>query len=124
MITIDEFEIILEKLAEELPKAFYKDLNLGIIIEESYKIHPKSADIPLYIMGEYHISQIGRGIIIYYGSFEKCYGFSSEDSLTRQMRKVLRHEFRHHMESLSGLRDLEIIDKLELEKMTGISSDD
>ena len=124
MITIDQFEIILENLAEELPKAFFKDLNLGIIIEEDYKLHPASAGKPLYIMGEYRVSQSGRGIVIYYGSFEKCYGGCSEEDLTDKMRGVLRHEFRHHMESLSGLRDLEIIDKMELEKMTGIKSKD
>ncbi len=125
MITIDQFEIILDHLAEELPKAFFKDLNLGIVIEENCKMHPNStAETPLYIMGEYQTSQSGRGIVIYYGSFEKCYGSCSEEPLTRHMRKVLRHEFRHHMESLSGMRDLEIIDKMELEKMTGIPAKD
>ena len=32
------------------------------------------------------------------------------------MRKTLRHEFRHHLESLSGLRDLEVQDELELHR--------
>ena len=125
MITIDQFEIILNNLAEELPKAFFKDLNLGIVIEEGYKTHPSSTpEKPLYIMGEYRTSRTGKGIVIYYGSFEKCYGFLSEESLINEMRRVLRHEFRHHMESLSGMRDLEIIDKMELEKMTGVLSKD
>ena len=34
----------------------------------------------------------------------------NEDELTEEMRKVLRHEFRHHVEGRAGVRDLEVWD--------------
>jgi len=123
MIDIESFETILNELSEELPVAFYDELNLGIVISENEKIHPKSAASPLYILGEYRHDMVGRGIVIYFGSFMQCYGGASEQVLRQKMRETLRHEFRHHMESRAGLRDLEIIDKMEIEAMTGQKSD-
>lgn len=119
MIDIDTFERILDSLAEEIPREFYDELNLGIVISEETKHHPEETGSPLYIMGEYQINSAGRGIVIYYGSFKAAYSHLSEEELTKEMRKVLRHEFRHHMENRSGLRDLEIIDQMNLAKMTG-----
>jgi hypothetical protein len=34
--------------------------------------------------------------------------------MTVKVREVLRHEFRHHLEGLSGLRDLEVEDDIFL----------
>ena len=56
-----------------------------------------------------------RYIVIYYGSFERVYGYLSDEALKKQMEKTLRHEFRHHMESRAGLRDLEIADRMQME---------
>lgn len=38
----------------------------------------------------------------------------SDEELRVQIRKVLLHEFRHHLESLAGERDLELEDAAEL----------
>ena len=54
--------------------------------------------------------------MLYYGSFSRVFRRLSPEALERQMRKTLRHEFRHHLESLSGLRDLEVQDELELHR--------
>ncbi len=117
MITIDTFEALLEELAEEIPKPFYEELNGGICVSESAKLHPKAKAKDLYVMGEYHNHPVlGKYIMIYYGSFKKVYPTLSEDILREKLRATLRHEFRHHMESRSGMRDLEIIDSMELEK--------
>ena len=59
---------------------------------------------------------MGRAIYIYYGSFKAVFGTLPEAELRREMDKTLRHEFRHHLESLSGLRDLEVQDELELHR--------
>ena len=67
-------------------------------------------------MGEYIVSQAGRMIKIYYGSFERMYSWMDEEQLTEELREVLRHEFTHHIESLAGERGLEIKDEIQLQE--------
>lgn len=101
----------------QLPRDFYNELSQLIIIEEGVKYSPESrSEAPLYIMGEYCVTALGRGIRIYYGSFMLVYGALPEEALRKEMRRVLRHEFRHHLENLSGMRDLEILDAMELDE--------
>ena len=65
----------------------------------------------LYVMGQYRIDPaMGKYIVMYYGSFKRAYRHLDEDELTEEMRKVLRHEFRHHVEGRAGVRDLEVWD--------------
>ena len=112
MISIDEMEKMLDELASELPEEFYKELNGGIILLPETKFHNNKNADDLYILGEYHQEvSLGRYICIYYGSFLKVYGYLSKDKIRPQLRKVLRHEFRHHLESLAGERLLEIEDE-------------
>jgi len=111
MVTIDEAEIMLEEIAEELPKEFYNKLNGGILLLPDVKLHPARHADDLYIMGEYHRSMdMGRYIVIYYGSFERAYGHLSADNMREQLRKTLVHEFTHHIEGLAGEKGLEIKD--------------
>ncbi|MGL4606232.1 MAG: metallopeptidase family protein [Eubacteriaceae bacterium] len=117
MISIDRANEILDEIAEELPQDFYKELNGGIILSEETKIHPEARHHDLYIMGEYQRNHyIGRSIVIYYGSFSKMYAHRDEAFLREKLREVLLHEFTHHLESLAGLKDLEIEDALNLLK--------
>lgn len=103
MVSIDRFAEILDDVACEFPPEFFNRLNGGIQIDENAKRHPKAAQEELYILGEYCASrELGRSIQIYYGSFAQLYPHASEELLRMEMRKTLRHEFRHHMESLSG----------------------
>lgn len=103
---------ILDQLAEELPQEFYRDLSGGILLVPEEKKSPYGED--LRIMGEYIVSQAGRMIKIYYGSFEHMYSWMDEEALTEQLREVLRHEFTHHIESLAGERGLEIKDEQQI----------
>ena len=92
MISIDRFEEILSDLAEEI-------------------LHPEDRNGTLYVMGQYRIDPaMGKYIVMYYGSFKRAYRHLDEDELTEEMRKVLRHEFRHHVEGRAGVRDLEVWD--------------
>ena len=100
MISIDRFEEILSDLAEEIPQSFYEELNGGIVVEPGYLLHPEDRNGTLYVMY----------IVMYYGSFKRAYRHLDEDELTEEMRKVLRHEFRHHVEGRAGVRDLEVWD--------------
>ena len=115
MALIEEVQIILDEIAEELPAEIYKDLNGGIILLPQVKLHKKSVDDDLYVMGEYRNERIsGRYIIVYYGSVEKLYGNFSRNRLKNKLRSVIKHEFVHHLESMAGERHLEIEDERKL----------
>ena len=101
----------LSDLAEEIPQSFYEELNGGIVVEPGYLLHPEDRSGTLYVMGQYRIDPaMGKYIVMYYGSFKRAYRHLDEDELTEEMRKVLRHEFRHHVEGRAGVRDLEVWD--------------
>jgi len=108
MVDFDEVGLMLDEIAAELPKEFYKELNGGIILLPEVKKNRISGSNDLYIMGEYHRGGgLGRYIAIYYGSFERLYGHLTRDALKAQLAHTLKHEFTHHMESLAGERGLE-----------------
>lgn len=116
MATIEEVQIILDEIATEFPQDFYKDLNGGIVLLPKIKLHKKSVDDDLYVMGEYHYDRIsGRYIVVYYGSVDKLYGNLSSNKLKNKLRIVVKHEFLHHFESLAGERQLEIEDERQIQ---------
>jgi hypothetical protein len=115
MISIDEMQVMLDEIAMELPQEFYEDLNGGVVLLPEKKAHIKSTDGDLYILGEYNRSRtLGRYIAIYYGSFAELYGGLDRMHLKDKLTGTLKHEFRHHLESLSGERGLEIEDSRKL----------
>ena len=119
MIDIDEFYEILTEVCDELPEEFFRELHQGVVLEEGVKISPYARNEDLIIMGEYRRSQYGNQIAVYYGSFAKRFGNPDRDFLKDQIREVVRHEFRHHMENLGGMygRDsLEHEDKVNLKQ--------
>jgi predicted Zn-dependent protease with MMP-like domain len=112
MISIDEMEVLLDEISQELPEEFFKELNGGILLLPQKKMHEKSVDNDLYVLGEYHRDRnLGRYIAIYYGSFIKVHKSLSKEQLKEKLRHTIKHEFRHHLESLAGERGLEIEDK-------------
>ena len=114
-MTIEEAGHLLDALAEELPPEFYRELNGGILLDPKAKPHPDASG--LLIMGEYHVHPaLGRYIIIYYGSFARLYGGLPDSSWEGELRRTLRHEFTHHVESLAGVRDLERRDEDDMDR--------
>ena len=117
-ITFEEVGTMLDDIAEEIPKEFYRELNGGVFLLPETKMHPESAKNTadnLYILGEYHndrkgMGGLGRYIVIYYGSFIKLYACLRPEQQKEHLRRVLIHEFTHHLESLAGERGLEIKD--------------
>lgn len=111
MITIEEMQIMLDDIASEFPTEFFTELNGGIILLPETKRHDKSIG-DLFILGNYHRGgSLGRYITIYYGSFMRVYGHLTRDRIKDKLRSTVRHEFRHHIESLAGDDDLERIDR-------------
>ncbi len=110
-MTLDRFREITADMMDELPDVFFDELTGGVIVQEYAKPHPKGTGNDLYILGEYTRSpSMGKGITLYYGSFERMMSHLSEEQMTEKIREVLRHEFRHHIEGLAGVRDLEVED--------------
>lgn len=108
---------MLEEIVQTLPEVFFKDLNGGIHATQKEKLHKQAKNNDLWILGEYHNNKhLGRSIVIYYGSFIRLYGNRSHEFIKERLRKNVLHEFRHHLESLGGERDLEIEDKIFLKK--------
>jgi predicted Zn-dependent protease with MMP-like domain len=118
MPTIDEVMAMLNDISDEIPDAFYRELNGGVILLPEAKTHPESsAKDDLLILGEYHHDRpgLGRYITIYYGSFIRLYAHLNPSMQKEKLREVLLHEFTHHIESLAGERGLELKDAREME---------
>ena len=119
MIDIDDFFVLLTEVCDELPDDFFRELHQGVVLSEETKISPYARDDDLVIMGEYRSSRYGNQITLYYGSFDRNWHNCSREFIKDRLREVVRHEFRHHMENLSGMhgRDsLEHEDKVQLRK--------
>ena len=115
MISFEVFEDVTYEITDTFPEVFFRELNGGVMVRAGNPLHPAAEDHDLFILGEYHIDRyLGRFIVLYYGSFAQCYGTCSEEEIQVQIRKVLLHEFRHHLESLAGERDLEIEDAVNV----------
>ena len=116
MLTFEEVGDILDVIAEELPRDFFKDLNGGILLlPEACQDEGDSAH-DLYTLGEYVHDDMGRYIVIYYGSFAALYQGLPPEKLRKELKETLIHEFTHHLESLAGECGLEIEDELEMER--------
>ena len=113
-ITFEEFGTMLDCVAEKLPREIFVNLNGGINLIPEALPHPDGIN-KLYILGQYHYGgSLGRYISIYYGSFMQLYARSSREFLEKQLDRVLRHEFLHHLESMAGEKELEIQDAEQL----------
>ena len=115
MVSIDEMEVMINEIAKELPQEFFEYLNGGILLLPEAKIHNKSRSNDLYIMGEYHQDRMmGKFIKIYYGSFLRIYKNMNNEQLKDKLEGTIKHEFRHHIETLAGEKDLQIEDSKKI----------
>lgn len=111
MVSFEEFEQIVYHIVDTLPQDFFRELDGGVIVREQRKVHPESVGEELKILGEYHRNRyLGRYVVIYYGSFMAAFGYLEREDLKKRVRKTVFHEFRYHLESLAGERDLEVED--------------
>ncbi|MBR4360421.1 MAG: hypothetical protein IKP32_07370 [Clostridia bacterium] len=116
MICIREFRRIVSELLDELPEEFFRELSGGVIVSEAAVLPDYARGDDLYTLGQYQIFSGVRQIIIYKGSFDRVHPDADAEQARAILRGVLRHEFRHHLEFLSGIHDdssLEAQDKRE-----------
>ena len=119
MKTYEKVSDMLGRIIDNTPGEILDGLSGGVILSEEIKTHPKSVPFrPLYVMGEYHNEFTGRFIVIYYGSFNRVYGHLSDSEFFEKLRHTFAHELRHHMEMLSGIRDLNKYDDEKLDMYT------
>ncbi len=120
LLSIDRFTRLLEEAASELPQEIFKGLNLGIGVVEDCRVNPNApSGVPVYTLGEYRASRsMGRGIVLFYGSFLRVYpGLRDDAQAKAHIMAVLKHELTHHLESLAGSNDLAIEDAKRLLEM-------
>lgn len=112
--SMDEFTAAADRAAGSLPEELYIGLNGGVVISPASKQHAKSMPSrPLYVLGEYHHGGAeGSYITLYYGSFVRVKPGLSGDALADELCRVLKHEFRHHLEIRAGEHDLEYEDDM------------
>jgi len=114
MFTIEEVNEMLDDIAAELPEEVFRELNGGVSLLAETKKSKKDPEGDLYTLGEYRRDQMGRYIVLYYGSLCAVHGNSTHKKMRKHLRNVLTHELTHHLESLAGERDLEIKDEMDL----------
>ena len=105
MIGIEEYKKIISELLDELPEAFFRELSGGVIVSEAVMIPDYARGNDLYTMGLYKFFSGVRQIVMYKGSFDRVYPHADAEEARTLLRGVLRHEFRHHLEYLSGIHD-------------------
>ncbi len=115
LLSIDEVGDLLDEIAETIPEALFQGLTGGVILQEEALPDPQPNAEDLFILGEYCNDMLGRYINLYYGSFAALYTDAPLRVWKRELRTTLLHELTHHIESLAGVRDLEIKDEIEME---------
>ncbi|MBQ6540075.1 MAG: hypothetical protein IJL71_03520 [Oscillospiraceae bacterium] len=105
MIGTGEYRRIISELMDELPQEFYRELNGGVIVSEAFVIPDYSRGNDLYTLGMYQVSSGMRQIIMYKGSFDRVHPNAGPEEAKEILRGILRHEFRHHLESLGGVHN-------------------
>ena len=104
---IGRFTKLAEKMVLDIPEAFLRGLNGGIVVVEEAKPDPEIDGV--YILGEYIEDPFGLGrfIVIYHGSFAALYSREPETVWKEELWATLLHEIQHHLEALAGVDDLD-----------------
>ena len=105
MITTEEYRGIISDLLDELPEAFFRELTGGVILSEALVIPDYARGNDLYTLGQYQVCYGLRQIVMFKGSFDRLYPQADVEKAREILRGVLRHEFRHHLEYLGGVRN-------------------
>ena len=105
MISTEAYRAIISDLMDELPEAFFRGLTGGVILSEALVIPDYAKGDDLYTLGQYQVCYGVRQIVMFKGSFDRLYPNADASEARGILRGVLRHEFRHHIEFLGGIRN-------------------
>ena len=105
MLSTEAYSRILSRLLDELPAEFFRELSGGVIVSEAAPVPDYARAGDLYTLGLYRFSHGMRQIVMYKGSFDRVYPQADEAEAVPLLCKILRHEFRHHLEYLGGVHN-------------------
>ena len=105
MISIEEYKRIISELLDEFPEEFFQGLSGGVIVSEALVIPDYSRGNDLHTMGQYQVYSGIRQIVMFKGSFDQVYPQVDGSEAKNILRGILRHEFRHHLENMGGIRN-------------------
>ena len=105
MIRMEEYKRIVSELLDELPEEFFRELSGGVIVSNALVIPDYAQENDLYTLGLYKVFSGVRQIIMFKGSFDRAYPQADAGEAKGILRGILRHEFRHHLESLGGVHN-------------------
>ena len=105
MLSTEAYSRILSRLLDELPAEFFRELSGGVIVSEAAPVPDYAKAGDLYTLGQYRLSHGMRQIVMYRGSFNRVYPHAEEAEAVPLLRRILRHEFRHHLEYLGGVHN-------------------
>ena len=103
MISMEDYRAIVSELMDELPEAFFQRLNGGVIVSEARVAPDYARGNDLFTLGQYQVNNGMRQIVLYKGSFDRAHPRAGAAEARELLRGILRHEFRHHLEFLSGI---------------------
>ena len=122
MIDIETYRKIIEELLDELPDEFFRGLSGGVIVSEAVSTPDYAQGNDLFTLGQYQVFSRVRQITMFKGSFDRAYPQADANEARRILRGVLRHEIRHHLESMGGVHDASSLEAAdEREKQTYLS---
>lgn len=112
MLTFDEAAEYLDEVIDTIPEELLRSLNGGISLVPQYQNSHNGNG--LCVLGQYFNNrQMGRYILMYYGSFLKLYRHADNETWRKQLKEVLIHELTHHNESLAVFSDLRVKDEIQ-----------
>ncbi|NLG68590.1 MAG: metallopeptidase family protein [Firmicutes bacterium] len=116
MVTLREFRRMVAEALDRLPPELLEGLDGGVLVLEEARRHGDALP-DVYILGEYVDDPhgLGRYVVLYYGSFRAILGDADVKALRHEIEETIRHELRHHLESLAGVDDLDEEDWRELQ---------
>ena len=116
LLTFDEAGDLLDRIAEQFPKALFQGLNGGVNLLEDALEDPEFPGGELYIMGQFCDDCLGKYIDLYYGSFAALARLEdwTEEDWEDELWTTLSHELTHHLEGLGGLHALDDRDEAEM----------
>lgn len=100
-LDFESFRNLAHEMVELLPPELFRGLSGGV------RVMPGAVtEDDAFLMGEYVEDDLGRSILIHYGSFVEVLEGEPLETWKDELYKTLVHELRHHVEALAGVDDL------------------
>ncbi len=114
-MTYEEFVDFVECIvANEVPAELLEELNGGV--QTSEKLMRDTDEKNFMVFGHYIRDNLGKRVMLYYGTFLHFYENKPVERWEREVLKVIKHELRHHIEARAGQEDLARLERWEKEQ--------